>query len=57
MKKFLASLVALAFLSVSGFAFAADKKDEMKADKPKAGGTKDTKASDKTKKKKKKEGC
>ncbi len=56
MKKFLVSLVALAFLSTTGFAFAADKKDEMKADKPKAGAAKDAKAPAKTKKKKK-EGC
>ncbi len=57
MKKFLASLVAIAFLSVSGVAFAAEKKDEKKADKPKAGASKDGKAADAKAKKKKKEGC
>lgn len=59
MKKFLASLVAIAFLSVSGITFAAEKKDEKKADKPAAGAEKDMKSSDAKdkKKKKKKEGC
>ena len=56
MKKLIASLVAIAFVSVSGFAIAADKKDEKKADKPMAGAAKDAKAPAKTKKKKK-EGC
>ncbi len=57
MKRFLASLVAIAFLSVSGYTLAADKKDdEKKADKPKAGAAKDAKAPAKAKKKKK-EGC
>ena len=57
MKKLIASLVAIAFVSASGFAFAADKKDEKKADKPAAGAAKDGKAMAKDKKKKKKEGC
>lgn len=58
MKKLLASLIAIAFVSASGFALAADKKDEKKADKSAAGASKDGKAKDTTaKKKKKKEGC
>ena len=57
MKKLLASLVAIAFLSVSGASFAAEKKDEKKADKPKAEASKDGKAADAKAKKKKKEGC
>jgi hypothetical protein len=60
MKKLLASLVALAFISVSGLAVAQDKKEEKKdtkkSDKPAATASKDGKAAAKAPKKKK-EGC